>query len=191
MLSEDKRQAIMRSATQVFCEKGLHQAKVEEIAQRAGIAKGTIYLYFASKEEIFRSVLHTHVDELLAAIKAIVGSEITPEEKLLAFARLQLREISLLVRIAYSAVSPELINEPMYKEMLVIQKRIQSQIAAILTEGVEQGVFRQIDAMHAAFCFQGILRIHLESALLEATRTWDEESMAEKICGLFLDGIRA
>ena len=47
----DKRELISRAAIEVFAEKGFHQARVSDVAARAGVADGTIYLYFKNKEE--------------------------------------------------------------------------------------------------------------------------------------------
>jgi len=55
-MGEDKRKAIIEAAKRVFTEKGFHGATVDEIAAEAGVAKGTVYLYFKSKAELFVQV---------------------------------------------------------------------------------------------------------------------------------------
>lgn len=64
----DKRQALLRAARDVLVERGYHQAKVDEIASRAGVAKGTYYLYFDDKRAIFAEL----VDGLVARIEAAI-----------------------------------------------------------------------------------------------------------------------
>ncbi|KUK10884.1 MAG: Transcriptional regulator, TetR family [Clostridia bacterium 41_269] len=54
---EEKKRRILDAAAKVFSKKGFHKAKIEEIAKEAGIGKGTIYEYFASKEELFKEML--------------------------------------------------------------------------------------------------------------------------------------
>jgi len=56
-LPEERPQQILDAALSVFAEHGIDAAKLEDIAARAGVSKGTIYLYFPSKEELFREVL--------------------------------------------------------------------------------------------------------------------------------------
>ena len=51
--SEDKRLRIIKGAIKVFSQQGFYKAKIEEIAEQAGVGKGTVYEYFASKEELF------------------------------------------------------------------------------------------------------------------------------------------
>jgi len=54
-MDKDKETKILEVAETVFAEKGFHATKVDEIASRAGVAKGTVYLYFKSKEHLFFS----------------------------------------------------------------------------------------------------------------------------------------
>src|SRR5258705_13198225 len=59
---QDKREAILRAATKVFARTGYFNSKVADIAQEAGIADGTVYLYFNSKEEILHSLFDRGMD---------------------------------------------------------------------------------------------------------------------------------
>jgi len=65
----EKQNAILKSAYQVFTEKGFHQAKVSEIAQLAGVGKGTIYEYYVSKEDLLRGVIQVGMLYYLEEIK--------------------------------------------------------------------------------------------------------------------------
>src|SRR5829696_1870388 len=56
-LPEERPRQIVEAALQVFGERGLANARLEDIAKRAGLSKGTIYLYFQSKEELFREAV--------------------------------------------------------------------------------------------------------------------------------------
>jgi len=62
----DKRSAILHAATKVFAENGYANSKVADIAARAGIADGTVYLYFKSKEEILHSIFDRAMEEFIA-----------------------------------------------------------------------------------------------------------------------------
>src|ERR1044072_4905490 len=65
----DKRESIMRAATKVFARSGYFNSKVADIAREAGVADGTVYLYFKSKEEILHSIFDRGVAEALAAAR--------------------------------------------------------------------------------------------------------------------------
>ena len=83
----DKRAAILRAAIQVFARNGYFNAKVADIARAAGVADGTVYLYFKSKEEILHSVFDHTMEEAIAAGRAEVEKLTDPREKLQAIAR--------------------------------------------------------------------------------------------------------
>src|SRR3712207_9040264 len=65
--SGDKREAIMRAATKVFARSGYFNSKVADVAREAGVADGTVYLYFKSKEEILRSIFERNTGEAVRA----------------------------------------------------------------------------------------------------------------------------
>ena len=60
-LPEERPQQIIEAALDVFAERGLASARLEDIAKRAGVSKGTIYLYFPNKEALFREVVRQTV----------------------------------------------------------------------------------------------------------------------------------
>ena len=64
-LPEERPKQILEAALAVFAERGLAAARLEDIAKRAGVSKGTIYLYFENKEELFRGVVR---DTVIAVI---------------------------------------------------------------------------------------------------------------------------
>src|SRR5437764_8673841 len=75
----DKREAILRSAIKVFARCGYFNSKVADIAREAGIADGTVYLYFKSKDEVLHSIFDRAMEEFIAdgkrELAAIDGAE--------------------------------------------------------------------------------------------------------------------
>src|SRR5579884_4025689 len=65
----DKRERILNAAVRVFAKKGFHAARVSEVAKAAGVADGTIYLYFKSKDELLVSLFEDRVERLLAYMR--------------------------------------------------------------------------------------------------------------------------
>jgi TetR/AcrR family fatty acid metabolism transcriptional regulator len=90
----DKREAILRAATKVFAESGYFNSKVADVARVAGVADGTVYLYFKSKEEILRSIFERGVGEMLAEARARIAGVTDPRMKLREIARLHLESLS-------------------------------------------------------------------------------------------------
>jgi TetR/AcrR family fatty acid metabolism transcriptional regulator len=67
--SGDKRERILRAAVKVFAKNGFHATRVSEVAKAAGVADGTIYLYFKSKDELLVSLFEDRVERLLAFMR--------------------------------------------------------------------------------------------------------------------------
>lgn len=74
-LPEERPDQILDAALRVFAEHGIADAKLEEIAARAGVSKGTIYLYFCSKEELFREVVRKKVGPAIANADQATSTE--------------------------------------------------------------------------------------------------------------------
>ncbi|MBI2525821.1 MAG: TetR/AcrR family transcriptional regulator [Candidatus Rokubacteria bacterium] len=80
-----RREQIVEAAKEVFGEKGFMAATAEEIARRAEVAVGTLYLYFKSKEEMYVSLLFEGLDLFRQELERIQGLSLAPDEKLRAF----------------------------------------------------------------------------------------------------------
>src|SRR5215211_1902980 len=86
-----KEKAILDAALDVFAERGFAEARLADVAARAGVAKGTIYLYFASKEALFEALIRTGIAAPIAALSAELAGQDHPFETILRalFARLR------------------------------------------------------------------------------------------------------
>lgn len=76
--AEDRPREICAAALEVFAEKGFAAAKLDEIARRAGVSKGTLYLYFADKEQLFRAVVRDSIAPNVQAITAALAAVDAP-----------------------------------------------------------------------------------------------------------------
>ena len=143
---EDRPQEITDAAFQVFAEKGYAPARVEEVAKRAGVSKGLLYLYFRTKEELFKAVIRSfvirRVDALLVAVE---NTELSSE----AFIRGPLVEfmkqmpgspVAVVIRllIAEGRRHPDLLD--FYWDN-VVSKGMRA-MSRIVERGVERGEFR-------------------------------------------------
>src|SRR5947199_2651147 len=84
------REAILRAATDVFADRGFFNAQVADIARAAGVAAGTVYLYFRSKDDLLISIFERSMRDALAEGRAMVEAERDPRARLRRFARLHL-----------------------------------------------------------------------------------------------------
>jgi AcrR family transcriptional regulator len=76
--AEDRPREICAAALEVFAEKGFAAARLEEIAKRAGVSKGTLYLYFADKEDLFRAVVRDTVAPNIDSVRAAMATADLP-----------------------------------------------------------------------------------------------------------------
>ncbi|HEX2592437.1 MAG TPA: TetR/AcrR family transcriptional regulator, partial [Rhizomicrobium sp.] len=145
---------ILDAALAVFAEKGFAGARMEDIAARAGVTKGTIYLYFENKEAVFKSLVRdsigTTVQGVLDASAAFEGSA----KELLRFVLKTMahflstsdRVVLPKIILAESGNFPELLR--FYREE-IIDKGL-GVFSNVMARGVASGEFRAIDPDHAA-----------------------------------------
>src|SRR2546423_664929 len=88
--ASDKRARILDAAIKVFAERGFHSATVAEIARAAGVADGTIYLYFKGKDDLLLRLFDEKMTGLVAEVKAALAQERSAAEKLKRFIQLHL-----------------------------------------------------------------------------------------------------
>jgi AcrR family transcriptional regulator len=148
----DRPEQIIKAALEVFGECGLANARLQDIAERAGVSKGTIYLYFPNKEELFREMIRqTAVAAIERAEQANVPG--TPTNQLLAFMRGYWAFVrSPLFLTIYRLVLGELHQFPDLARFYAheVVARGQKLMAGIISRGIDAGEFREIDPMVAA-----------------------------------------
>ncbi len=144
---EDRPQEITAAALAAFAEKGYAATRVDDVARRAGVSKGLLYLYFKTKEELFKAVIRSFVIPRIEALTDIIDrSELSSEEFLrgpfLEFVKtLPGSPISILIRlmIAEGPKHPDLLQ--FYWENVV--SRGLAALTEMLERGVQQGEFRR------------------------------------------------
>ena len=147
----NKRERIITAAATLFGEKGYHNTTTAEIAESAGVAAGTIYIYFSSKEEllvaVFEEFLGTHMDRLREGI----ATEATPEAKLKRLLRLGLELMEQNPDSARIFLSQLRQSTSMIKMVVKRSSRAYKDIIeGILEQGIREGFCRQMNVRSAA-----------------------------------------
>ena len=145
---------ILDAALAVFAEKGYAAARMEDIALKAGVTKGTIYLYFPSKEEVFKSLAREHVSQNL-----IVAAEQAQkfDGSLFEFLKAFYAGFETLVTTSAAAVLPKIIigesgNFPelaRFWRQEVIEK-VTSMLSSLITKAIDRGDVRPLPPEHIA-----------------------------------------
>jgi AcrR family transcriptional regulator len=146
---------ILAAALASFAERGFAATRLEDVAARAGVSKGTLYLYFKGKEELFEAVVRATLLPNLARVETLAANFDGPSARLLEQLLLtiagvvgsQAGAIPKLV-IAEAGNFPELAR--FYLDEVV--RRGLRLIGTILRRGIARGEFRTVDVDHAVFC---------------------------------------
>ena len=190
--SGDKRAAIIRAAIRVFAHNGYFNSKVADIAREAGVADGTVYLYFKSKEEILHSIFDRSVDEAVADARKQLDAISDPREKLREIARLHLerlgadRDLAVVfqVELRGSTKFMEEFSAAGFAEYLAL-------IRSAFEEGQRAGVFRaDLNAKIVAKILFGALDEMATNWIL-SPRRYKLAPMADQVLDIFLNGVSA
>ena len=186
----DKREAILRAATQVFARNGYFNSKVADIAASAGVADGTVYLYFKSKEEILHSIFDRSVGDAISEGHRQISSLTDPREKLRRIAHLHLerlgedRDLAVVfqVELRSSTKFMEEFSAAGVTEYLGL-------IRTAIEEGQRAGVFRrELNANVAAKVLFGALDEMATNWIL-SKRRYKLAPMADEVLDIFLNGV--
>ncbi|HEX8177469.1 MAG TPA: TetR/AcrR family transcriptional regulator [Pyrinomonadaceae bacterium] len=188
----DKREAILRAATQVFARNGYFNSKVADIAKAAGVADGTVYLYFKSKEEILHSIFDVAMEEAISEGRKELETIQDPREKLRRIARLHLerlgadRDLAVVfqVELRGSTKFMEEFSAAGFAEYL-------GMIRATFEEGQRAGLFRrELNAKLVAKMLFGALDEMATNWIL-SKRRYKLVPMADEVMDIFLRGVDA
>ncbi len=189
----DKRERILRAAVEVFARQGFYNTRVSEVAKAAGVADGTIYLYFESKDQLLLSLFEDRIGKLLAYLAKEIALLDSPEEKLKRIIELQLgildgeRDLAEVVTIIVRQ-SNTLLREYAAPTFIAYLDAI----AAVVSEGQREGVFRSDVSPHlvARAIFGALDGIALTWALGKPEVGALKRS-ASQLSALILGGIRS
>src|SRR5574340_490300 len=153
-LPDERPRQIIEAALQEFGDRGLAAARLEDIARRAGVSKGTIYLYFPNKEALFREMIRQVIGETLAQAQARIGaSQQSATERLRGYgAAFWAYTRNPIFEKLYRIASGELRNFPTLFEFFIqeVPVRHLGILADIVRYGISTGEFRDTDPDAAA-----------------------------------------
>jgi AcrR family transcriptional regulator len=147
---------LVAAALECFAERGFAATKLDDIAAKAGVSKGTVYLYFPSKEELFKAVVReTILPNLVRAESLLAGPDISCAEQLRRLIEFMTgRMASSPIGVIPKLVVTEAGNFPdlarFYLENVV--HRGFGLIGRVLERGIATGEFRPLDVRHTTFC---------------------------------------
>ena len=197
-LPEERPKQIVEAALEVFGERGLAVSRLDDVAKRAGLSKGTIYLYFPNKEELFREVVRntvvSNIETSEQEISAMGGSatEVLARSLRAYWTFIRSAKFAPLFRLIHAEIKnyPDLAR--FYAEE-VVSRRLRL-IASIIERGVGSGEFRPVDPLVAArmlaapFVIHGLWCTHRDCFSALATKSDDE--VLDELLTFYLHALR-
>ncbi len=175
IVAEFRRAEILAAATKVFGNKGFEATRMEDIAKAARLAKGTLYLYFDSKDAIYQATVRQALVELAALTEEQVQKESTIAGKIAAFIR---------VRVAFwdeqqslYGVILSLSREGQYrKRSIAWQRETVLYLQSIFAEGAKSGEIPQQDFLGAAWTIMDAIRGSSERRIYTEGRSTEDDT---------------
>ena len=192
---EERPQEIADAAFSAFAENGYAGTRVDDVAKRAGVSKGLMYLYFKTKEELFKAVIKNvvikRVDSLISMVETSpLSSEEFMRGPLLAFMKKIPRSpVAVVIRLLLSEGPrhPDLVDY--YWENVV--NRGLTAISHFVARGVERGEFRPSAVNDLPHLFLAPMMLSMIWNLLFATRALDTDKLMETQIDMILAYIKA
>ena len=189
----EKRLALLKAALDVVTEKGYFGTKVDDVARRAGVAKGTVYLYFKDKPAIYIGLVDWLLEQALAIIAEVTARPVSPRRKLeelfSTWATGMMSNPGVMALLSMENVNQtNTVMKRFKKHVMPHMLEMEDAVAGIVKQGIEQGEFRPVEPRAAALMY--VSAFH--AVLLLAARSPDArtgESVKELFfCGILADG---
>jgi AcrR family transcriptional regulator len=169
---EDKRKRILKSALALFLRRGFDATTMDEVAAKARIAKGTLYLHFKDKADLYASLLEEKINALNQALNGIAASDATPTVKLETIIRRNLEFIAHEYSGAEFFHHTQVGHNP--EVLKLIRTRITPKlekllgvIAGVVKQGVAAREFRNVDPFSVAVRVLGLVNVNLMRRALD------------------------
>ena len=186
----DKRDAILRAATKVFAQNGYFQSQVADVARVAGVAAGTVYLYFKSKDDLLVSIFERSMRDVIAEGRTALEGVADPPERLRRIAHLHLGRLGkdknlavvFQVELRQSVKFMERFSETFLQYYFKL-------IRATIADGQQSGAFRKdINPTTATKIFFGALDEMATNWML-SRRKYALTAEADAVVDLFINGV--
>lgn len=190
--SGEKYDRILESAIEVIAQKGFERARISDIASAAGIADGTVYLYFKNKNVILRAAIDSAFAHFSERVSASIASAGGPIEQLRVIARLHLETLTSRRSLAV-IVQNEMRQSHQYLEEFTHQPFVDyiNLVREVIRQGQTEGVIRAaVSERVAALCLFGALD-EIISSWLYTGKPIDPEHAASQVLDVLLNGMSA
>ncbi len=190
----ERKRDIINTAMKLFAEKDFHEVKVDEIAQKVGLSKGTLYLYFKNKEDLFFSIIKDKTELLFSKLKSAIQNDAPYLERLENFINYYLsffEEYQPYFKLIHSEKGRMDIKgqNRLRDHMIKTYYDYESVLQKFIKEGQKEGILRSIDPGAVTKALRGLLNsftfdwifIQAKGSLVQQTST---------VLDIFLKGVK-
>ena len=185
--SEDKRDRILDAAAELFASRPYHRVLLSDVARAASVGKGTLYLYFTNKDDLYLAVLFRGFSNIVDRLRRqLADNDSPPETQLICVVR------DMVHHLSSNAVISELmrgavVNCPRTGEWTEKRLELRGLIATIIRNGIDQGVFADDHPQLTAQYIPGMVR----SICLFRPEGVDIETVSGHACDFILKSLRS
>lgn len=159
-VSEERKHQILNAAEEVFSQKGLDDTRMDDIADQTGLSKGTLYLYFKSKDDLIIAIFDRMFQRELNQFDSLLRTDLGAEELLDRFTEAMIREVKLMLRLvplAYEFMAMAFRSKFIQEAFKRYLNRFAEVLVPMIQRGIDAGEFRPVDPLETALTLGAIV----------------------------------
>jgi AcrR family transcriptional regulator len=158
-VSDERKSQILNAAEEVFTQKGLDLARMDDIADETGLSKGTLYLYFKSKDDLIIAILDRIFQGVFKQLDERKPGELSATESIYWFTEEAIRDYKKMMRlmpVAYEFLALAFRNKTVQLALKQYFRHYMDVLAPMIQHGIEAGEFRPVDPQEVAIALGAI-----------------------------------
>lgn len=177
MTVKDTKDMIVDAALRLFAEGGYAETSMSSIAEEAGVSKGTLYLYFSSKEEMFRGIMETGFEAMLKQVGSLVKMDRSVKDLVYDYIRIshdfceENKEVSRIIADNFAKVISDEFKERMDKQLA----EMLSYLRILIERGIKEGVFKKINTEFMLIYLLRVVTVFHERMFMKMNITSEEK----------------
>jgi len=192
-VSEERKDQIMNAAEEVFSRKGFSAARMEDIAGETGLSKGTLYLYYKSKDDLIIAILDRIFQREFKAFENLDLTTMSASDAIWVFVETTTKDIKIMIRllpITYEFMGLAFRNKFVQKTFKAYLNYYMDLLIPVIQHGIDSGEFQQADAKEVAIAMGAIIEGTLLLWVYDNSLVEPEKHLRSGM-KLLLEGVRA
>ncbi len=192
-VSEERKAQIINAAEDVFTQKGFNEARMDDIADETGLSKGTLYLYFKSKDDLITAILDRMFQFEFKQMADLNSANLSAADTIWKMTDILAKDILGFMRLApivYQFLALAFRNKYVQKALKKYINQYIAVITPIIEQGIKSGEFRKVDAREVAIAISAIIEGTLLLWVYDRDLVEPEKHIRSGI-KLLLEGVQA